>query len=39
MTPIHHHFEKKGCDEVSVVMGFYLVGIFLSVFSIIIGVI
>lgn len=39
MTPIHHHFEKKGFDEVRVVMGFYLVGIFLSVFSIIVEVI
>lgn len=38
MTPIHHHFEKKGIDEVRVVMGFYLVGIFLSVFSIIVEV-
>ena len=39
MTPLHHHFEKKGHDEVSVVMGFYLVGIFLSIFSIIVGVV
>ena len=39
MTPLHHHFEKKGYNEVSVVMGFYLVGIFLSVFSIIVEVI
>ena len=39
MTPIHHHFEMKGINEVSVVMGFYLVGIFLSIFSIIVEVI
>lgn len=39
MTPLHHHFEKKGYSEVSVVMGFYLVGVFLSVFSIIVEVI
>lgn len=39
MTPLHHHFEKKGYHEMSVVMGFYLVGIFLSVFSIIVEVI
>ena len=36
MTPLHHHFEKKGIDEVRVVMGFYLVGIFLSVIGLII---
>jgi phospho-N-acetylmuramoyl-pentapeptide-transferase len=36
MTPIHHHFEKKGIDEVRVVMGFYLVGVFLSVLGLII---
>ena len=36
MTPIHHHFEKKGVDEVRVVMGFYLVGIFLCVLALII---
>jgi len=39
MTPLHHHFEKKGYDEMKVVMGFYLVGIFLSIFSIIVEVI
>lgn len=39
MTPLHHHFEKKGYEEMRVVMGFYLVGIFLSVFSIIVEVI
>ena len=39
MTPIHHHFEMKGINEVSVVMGFYLVGVFLSIFSIIVEVI
>ena len=36
MTPLHHHFEKKGIDEVRVVMGFYLVGVFLSVVALII---
>ena len=36
MTPLHHHFEKKGVDEVRVVMGFYLVGVFLSVVALII---
>ena len=36
MTPLHHHFEKKGVDEVRVVIGFYLVGIFLSILSLII---
>lgn len=39
MTPLHHHFEKKGYEEIKVVMGFYLVGVFLSVFSIIVEVI
>ena len=36
MTPLHHHFEKKGVDEVRVVMGFYIVGVFLSVVGLII---
>ena len=39
MAPLHHHFEKKGYEEMKVVMGFYLVGVFLSVFSIIVEVI
>ena len=38
MTPLHHHFEKKGIDEVRVVMGFYLVGIFFSIIGVIICV-
>ena len=27
MTPIHHHFEKKGYQEPDIVKGFWLVGI------------
>ena len=27
MTPIHHHFEKKGYEEPDIVKGFWLVGI------------
>lgn len=38
MTPIHHHFEKKGWEEWKVVMVFWLVGIIFSLLAIIAGV-
>ena len=39
MSPLHHHFEKKGWQEWKVVMVFYLVGCFASIIAIIIEVI
>ncbi len=39
MTPIHHSFEKKGYNEVSIVRLFWLIGIISSIISLIIGVI
>ncbi len=38
MTPIHHHFEKKGWAEWKVVMVFWLVGIIFSLIAIVAGV-
>lgn len=34
MTPIHHHFEKKGYKEPDIVKGFWLVGIIFAVLGI-----
>lgn len=34
MTPIHHHFEKKGYEEPDIVKGFWLVGIIFAVLGI-----
>ncbi len=34
MTPIHHHFEKKGYEEPDIVKGFWLAGIILAVLGI-----
>ena len=34
MTPIHHHFEKKGYEEPDIVKGFWLVGIICAVLGI-----
>lgn len=34
MTPIHHHFEKKGYKEPDIVKGFWLVGIICAVLGI-----
>ncbi len=33
MTPIHHHFEKKGWYESKVVIRFWIVGILLALFT------
>ena len=33
MSPLHHHFQKKGCHESKIVMRFLIVGIFLAVIS------
>jgi len=35
MSPIHHHFQKKGFHEVKIVTRFWIVGIFLAILSII----
>lgn len=34
MTPIHHHFEKRGYEEPDIVKGFWLVGIIFAVLGI-----
>ena len=34
MTPIHHHFERKGYEEPDIVKGFWLAGIICAVFGI-----
>lgn len=38
MTPIHHHFEKLGMNEVDIVRMFWLVGLILAIAGIIFGV-
>jgi phospho-N-acetylmuramoyl-pentapeptide-transferase len=35
MSPLHHHFQKKGYAEPKIVMRFFIVGISLAIFSII----
>ena len=38
MTPIHHHFEKLGMNEIDIVRMFWLVGLILAMAGIIFGV-
>ena len=35
MTPLHHHYQKKGIKEQKIVMRFYLVGILLAIIGIV----
>ena len=35
MSPIHHHFQKKGYHESKIVTRFWILGIFLAILSII----
>ncbi|MBR3959151.1 MAG: phospho-N-acetylmuramoyl-pentapeptide-transferase [Bacteroidales bacterium] len=35
MTPLHHHYQKKGIPEEKIVTRFYLVGIILAIISIV----
>jgi len=35
MSPLHHHYQKKGMPEVKIVVRFWIVGILLAVFTII----
>ena len=35
MSPIHHHFQKRGIPEAKIVTRFWIVGIILAVFTII----
>lgn len=35
MSPLHHHYQKKGYNEVKIVTRFWIVGIMLAVFAII----
>ena len=33
MTPIHHHFEKKGWSEQKIVVRFWIISVLLGVIS------
>ena len=35
MSPLHHHYQKKGYHEAKIVMRFFIIGIMLSVFTIV----
>ncbi len=35
MSPLHHHFQKKGIHEAKIVVRFWIVGVFLAVITII----
>jgi len=35
MSPLHHHYQKKGIPETKIVMRFWIVGILLAVFTMI----
>jgi phospho-N-acetylmuramoyl-pentapeptide-transferase len=35
MSPLHHHYQKKGMHEVKIVTRFWIVGIILAILSII----
>ena len=35
MSPLHHHYQKKGMSEVKIVTRFWIVGILLAVFAVI----
>lgn len=35
MTPLHHHYQKKGMKEEKIVIRFYIIGILLAVVSIV----
>jgi phospho-N-acetylmuramoyl-pentapeptide-transferase len=35
MSPIHHHYQKKGIPEAKIVTRFWIVGIMLAVFTIV----
>jgi len=35
MSPLHHHYQKKGMHESKIVARFWIIGIMLAVFSIV----
>ena len=35
MSPIHHHFQKKGYHESKIVVRFWIIGILLAILSLI----
>ena len=35
MAPLHHHYQKKGYHEAKIVMRFFIIGILLSVLTIV----
>ena len=38
MTPIHHHFQKKGWPEWKIVLTFWIIGVLLAAISMIFGI-
>jgi phospho-N-acetylmuramoyl-pentapeptide-transferase len=39
IAPLHHHFEKLGWHEATVVMRFWIIGAFIAIFGLILGMI
>jgi phospho-N-acetylmuramoyl-pentapeptide-transferase len=35
MSPLHHHYQKKGYHESKIVIRFWIIGIFLAIFTLI----
>ena len=35
MSPIHHHFQKKGYHESKIVVRFWIIGILMAIISLI----
>jgi len=35
MSPLHHHYQKKGYHESKIVVRFWIIGIFLAIVTII----
>ena len=38
MTPIHHHFQKKGWPEWKIVLTFWIIGVVLAALSMVFGI-
>ena len=38
MTPIHHHFEKKGYEEPDIVKAFWFIGMIFAVLGLLFAV-
>ncbi|MEQ8809364.1 MAG: phospho-N-acetylmuramoyl-pentapeptide-transferase, partial [Imperialibacter sp.] len=35
MSPLHHHYQKKGIHEAKIVARFWTIGILLAIFSLV----